>query len=156
MTHFMKAALFASLHYIGFAIALGSIFGRGVYLKKLHEDSQKQNEDLKRVFFCDNLWGVAALLIIVTGFYRAFGSLEKGTDFYLGSGLFNLKLGLFGLIFLLELYPMVVLFKWRIKNKRGVFEFHKNQIKTLVYLNHSEFILVLLIPFIASLMARGF
>ena len=47
------------------------------------------------------MWGVAALLWLVTGLLRAFGGLEKGTQFYLTSNLFWVKMTLFGIIVLL-------------------------------------------------------
>jgi putative membrane protein len=38
---------------------------------------------LNDVFTADSFWGIAALLWIVTGLWRAFGGLEKGSDYYL-------------------------------------------------------------------------
>ena len=43
---------------------------------------------LRRLFLADTMWGVAALLWISTGLVRAFGGLEKGSEFYLASPLF--------------------------------------------------------------------
>jgi putative membrane protein len=55
---------------------------------------------LRRVLLADNIWGVSALILLVTGGMRAFGGYEKGTDYYLHQPLFHLKMTLFVLILL--------------------------------------------------------
>ncbi|MBK9514165.1 MAG: DUF2214 family protein [Flavobacteriales bacterium] len=74
--------------------------------------------DLQAVFLADNWYGVAALCWVITGLWRAFGGLEKGSEFYLESHWFIGKMGLFALVFLFELWPMVTLVRWRIDRKR--------------------------------------
>ena len=74
---------------------------------------------LKRVFQADNFWGVAALLWVGTGLWRAFGGLEKGTAYYLASNAFEIKMGLFAAVGLLEIWPMATLIAWRIRIAKG-------------------------------------
>ena len=79
----MIAAVVSSLHLLALAIGLPAVFLRGRALK-----GQLDADGLRRLLAADNAWGVAAVLWIVTGLLRAFGGLEKGTDFYLRSPLF--------------------------------------------------------------------
>lgn len=76
----------AALHLIALGIGLGALWARGRALRGPLDAAR-----LKRVFYADNWWGVAALLWIATGLLRAFGGLEKGTDYYLHNTWFLVK-----------------------------------------------------------------
>jgi len=95
------------------ALALG---GAGIVLRwrGLAEAKQDLEGGVKRGLFGDNLWGVAALIWLPTGLLRAFGGLEKGTDYYLSSPAFWVKMALFITILALEVWPMVTLIRWRL------------------------------------------
>jgi putative membrane protein len=151
----MLSSLIASLHYLALGIGLGSVFMRGRYFKALSENPQNEL-DIKRLLTADNFWGVAAALWIITGLLRAFGGLEKGTEWYLHNPLFHLKIGLFLLIFILETVPMIALIKARIGRKKGNWPgFTVEKLKLYRQLNHFEAMLVFIIIFVASAMARG-
>ncbi|MDB5282499.1 MAG: putative rane protein, partial [Bacteroidota bacterium] len=93
----MNLKLFiAFIHILVFGIGFYSIWTRANALKKL-----KDNSGLPEVFKADNFWGLAALLWIVTGVWRAFGGLEKGTAYYVHNTAFLIKMLLFGLVFVL-------------------------------------------------------
>jgi putative membrane protein len=85
----MISAAFSALHLLALAIGLPSVFMRGRALKGPLDET-----GLRRLFTADTLWAVAAALWIVTGLVRAFGGLEKGSQFYLSSPLFVVKMGL--------------------------------------------------------------
>jgi putative membrane protein len=68
---------------------------------------------VSRAFAADSWWGVAALLWIVTGLWRLFAGTEKATGYYLHDSLFLDKMQIFGVIFLLEIWPMITLIRWR-------------------------------------------
>lgn len=144
------SAILSALHLLALGVGLSSIEQRARALA-----GPLDTEGLKRVFRADALWGIAALLWITTGAARAFGPLEKGTEFYLGNRLFHLKLGLFLLIFVLEIVAMRTLTGWRKAVRR-----HEtpdlSRAKTLATLSRVEMLLVVVIVFIASFMARGF
>jgi putative membrane protein len=143
------AAVVSSLHLLALAIGLPSVFLRGRALK-----GQLDGDGVRRLLAADNAWGVAAVLWIVTGLLRAFGGLEKGTDFYLRSPLFWTKMALFLLILLLEVRPMVTFIRWRIQLGRGL-PVDTSVARRLYTLNHIELALVVVMVFVASLMARG-
>lgn len=101
------------------------------------------------------MYGIAALLWIVTGLWRAFGGLEKGTDYYLESTAFWIKMTLFAAIFAAEIYPIVTFMKWRIKLKQRK-EFSLAPCRLLSRLTYIELILLTAMVFTAVMMARGF
>jgi putative membrane protein len=109
---------------------------------------------LRRLLAADNAWGIAAVLWVVTGLLRAFGGLEKGTEFYLRSPLFWTKMGLFALVLLLEIRPMVAFIRWRIQLGRGQ-AVDTSPSRALYTINHIELAIVVVMVFVASLMARG-
>jgi putative membrane protein len=145
----MVAAVVSSLHLLALAIGLPAVFLRGRALK-----GQLDADGLRRLLAADNAWGVAAVLWIVTGLLRAFGGLEKGTDFYLRSPLFWTKMALFLLILLLEIRPMVTFIRWRIQVGRGL-PVDTSVARRLYTLNHIELALLVVIVFVAGMMARG-
>lgn len=146
----MISAVVSALHVLALAVGLPAVFLRGRALR-----SPLDAEGLRRLFAADNVWGVAALLWIGTGLARAFGGLEKGTQFYLGSRLFWVKLGLFAAILALELWPMTAFIRWRMRRGRGLAP-DTSRARLFHALNHAEMALVVVIVFVASFMARGF
>ena len=146
----MLAAIVSAPHLLALAIGLPSVFLRGRALR-----GRLDREGLRRVFAADTVWGIAAALWLVTGLLRAFGGLEKGTAFYLGSWLFLTKMGLFVLIVALEIRPMVTLIRWRAA-MRGAGTPDTSAARSLYHLNHVELALVVVMVFVASFMARGY
>jgi putative membrane protein len=144
------AAIVSALHLLALAVGLPGVFLRGRALK-----SRLDRAGLQRVFAADTVWGVAAVLWLVTGLLRAFAGLEKGTAFYLASHLFWLKVGLFVAIALLEIRPMVTLMRWRAVVRGGGIP-DTSAARALYHANHVELALVVVMVFVASFMARGF
>jgi putative membrane protein len=143
------SAIVSALHLLALAIGLPSVYLRGRALKR-----PLDADGLKRLFAADSVWGIAALLWIATGLLRAFGGLEKGTQFYLTSPLFWVKMTLFVLIILLEIWPMVTFIGWRVALGRGS-QPNTSRARELYLVNHIEMALVVLMVFVASFMARG-
>jgi len=90
----------------------------------------------------------------VSGASRQWSGLEKGAQFYLTSPLFWVKMTLFVLILLLEIWPMVTFIRWRMAVGRGV-QPDTSRARELYLVNHIEMALVVLMVFVASFMARG-
>ena len=145
----MVAAIVSALHLLALAIGLPSVYLRGRALK-----GPLDAAGLKRLFTADGVWGIAAVVWIATGLLRAFGGLEKGAQFYLTSPLFWVKMTLFVLILLLEIWPMVTFIRWRMAVGRGV-QPDTSRARELYLVNHIEMALVVLMVFVASFMARG-
>src|SRR5262245_66381956 len=85
----MISAIVSALHLLALAIGLPGVFLRGRALA-----GPLDGPGLRRLFIADTWWGVAALVWIATGLARAFAGLEKGTQFYLASSLFWVKMAL--------------------------------------------------------------
>lgn len=148
------SALIASLHYFGLALALGGVFMRGRSFRALKAASPSvRPEATKQVFFADNIWGISAILSIGSGLARAFGGFEKGTDYYLANPYFHLKMGLFLFVFALEIWPMVVLIRWRIRKKIPTDQ-DLSVLPKFIPINDLELVLLGAIVWIAPLMAR--
>jgi putative membrane protein len=143
------SAIVSSLHLLALALGLPAVFLRGRAL-----GGPLDADGLRRLLAADNLWGIAAVLWIVTGLLRAFGGLEKGADFYLHSPLFWTKMALFLVVLLLEIRPMATFIRWRIRLGRGE-AIDTSAARALYTLNHVELAIVVVMVFVASLMARG-
>lgn len=147
-------ASLSALHLIALAIGFGAVFARGRRLRDLRR-SPDDAAALTRLFQADALWGLAAVLWILTGVLRAFGGLEKTPAFYLGNGFFWVKMGLFVLILALEVRPMVTFVRWRAARARGRAPVAGSNWNALIAINDAETVVVVLITFVAALMARG-
>jgi len=139
--------LLATLHILNFGLGFYAIWSRANALKKLKDVS-----DLNEVFKADNLWGLAGLLWIATGLWRAFGGLEKGSHYYLHSKPFIAKWRSF--VSFSSSKPMVTLIRWRArKRKNEPIDFSSPRL--LTRLSHIESGLFAIIVFLATAMARG-
>jgi putative membrane protein len=148
--------LAAGLHYLALGIGLGSLFARGLHFRGLKRPGSNQHEELKSLLMADHFWGLAALIWIASGLWRLFGGVEKAPSFYFHNPFFFIKMGLFGLVFLLEIPPMVTLLQWRRQlRKKGKVAIAKDKMGILIVLNNLEVALVVVIPFVAAAVARG-
>ncbi len=141
--------LLAALHLLALGIGLGAVIMRAQGLS-----SSLDTDELRRVFWADTMWGVAALLWIATGLYRAFGGIEKGTTYYLHNWAFALKMGLLILILILEVRPMTTLIRWRIQTGRSQ-ALDTAPARGMAAISWIQAGLVVLMVFAASAMARG-
>ncbi|MGY3644124.1 DUF2214 family protein [Pseudomonas sp. PK-RTE-24] len=142
--------ILAAVHLFAFALAFWAVLTRGTAFSQLSAGTG----ELKRVLLADNLWGLSALTLLITGAMRAFGGYERGSDYYLHQPLFHLKMTLFLLILLMELAPMITLIKWRIASSRGVAP-EAGRAKLYARISHVEALLLILMMVAATGMARG-
>jgi putative membrane protein len=140
----------AAAHLLAFALGFWAVLARGTSFRRLADGAG----EARSVLMADNLWGISALVLLITGAMRAFGGYEKGTDYYLHQPLFHLKMTLFVLILVLEVAPMVTLIKWRIARARGA-AIDTRRAKLFARMSHTQALLVLLMVVAATGMARG-
>lgn len=140
----------AAIHLLAFAMGFWAVLTRGAAFNRLAAGAGEQG----RVLLADNIWGISALILLVTGAMRAFGGYEKGTDYYLHQPLFHLKMTLFVLILLIELAPMITLVKWRIAKARGT-PLDVGRARLYARISHVEALLLVLMVLAATGMARG-
>lgn len=144
----MTAWLIASCHLV--ALALG---GAGISLRwrGLTDAATGDLEGgVRRGLFGDNLWGIAALIWLPTGLLRAFAGFEKGTEYYTAAPAFWLKMALVIAVFVLEVWPMVTLIRWRIGTPPDAVSARRIATVSAIQLG-----LTLLTVFVAGAMARG-
>ena len=146
LTHWFLAAV----HLLALALGFWAVLVRGTAFRRLADG----RAEVRSVLVADNIWGISAVVLLITGGMRAFGGYEKGTDYYLHQPLFHLKMTLFVLILLLEIAPMVTLIKWRIALARKV-AIDAGRAKLFARISHMEALLVLLMVVAATGMARG-
>jgi len=142
--------LLAGLHLLALGIGVGAVWARGRGLKGPLDAAA-----LKRVFYADTWWGIAALLWVATGLVRLFGGLEKASAYYLHNHLFWVKMGLLGVILVLEVAPMLALIRWRGAVRRGQLP-ETGSAPRFARISFVQAGLVVLMVLAATGMARGY
>jgi putative membrane protein len=143
----------AGLHLLALGLGLGAVISRGTALRE-----SPSNATLRRAFRADATWGIAAALWLVTGLWRLLAATEKPTDYYLLNPLFHAKMGLFILILVIELWPMITLMRWRRAFRTGESAervMGRGAGRRIAVLSHIEALLVVAIIFVAVALARG-
>ena len=144
----LTSALLSAIHVLTLALGLGAIVVRGRALARPLDDVGWQ-----RLLAADNLWGIAAGLWIASGVARVFFG-GKSPDFYWYNGYFWIKLGLFGLVFALELTPMITFIRVRTARRRGT-ALPPFSVDAYRRIHTAETVLVVAIVVVAAFMARG-
>lgn len=110
----------------------------------------------RSLFRVDLAFGIVAGLVLITGAARAM-HFGKGLDYYLNNSFFHAKVGLFVVIALLSIFPTVTFLKWRPALKAGqIPSISPTKARWVKLVIRIELLALLLIPLLASLMARGF
>lgn len=143
-------SIMATLHHIAaFAVTATLVYEFVAFRKNLtvHE--------ARRILHVDSAYGISAGLLIIVGLLRVF-YFEKGSAFYLNNNMYWIKMGLFIIAGLLSIYPTVRFLKWRANLKENKApEISDDEFKKIRVFVHLELACILLILFVAPLMARG-
>ena len=142
------SALLSVIHVLTLALGLGGVVMRGRALARPLDEAGWQ-----RLLAADNLWGIAAGLWIASGLARVFFG-GKEPSFYWRNGFFWIKLALFGLVFALELTPMMTFIRVRTARRRST-ALPRFSVEAFRRINTAEIVLVVAIVFAAAFMARG-
>lgn len=141
--------LFAWLHLLGLGIGLGAVWARARALR-----GPLDRTGLRRVFYADGWWGVAAAIWIGTGLVRVIGGLEKDMDFYLQNHIFWGKMALLLAVLVLEMPAMLTFMRWRVQVAHG--ETPDTTVAgRYARISDVQAVLVLLMVLAATAMARG-
>lgn len=98
----------AAIHLLALGVGFSAIRKRaGLLLQPANPGA------VRGALRADAEWGIASVLWIVTGLWRYLGGIEKPTIFYNYNHVFLAKMGVFLLIFALEIWPMITLARWR-------------------------------------------
>lgn len=143
----------AVLHLLALGIGLGAIYARARALNQVRQDAGA----LRRAFAADSWWGIAALLWISTGLWRALAGTEKSPSYYWSNHVFYTKMTLLVLILALEVWPMVTLIRWRTAERRGALPENLGPTaRRFARISDVQTLLVVGIVIAAVLMARGY
>ena len=140
----------AAVHILALGIGRGAVWSRARSLR-----GRLDTEGLRRVFAADSWWGLAAALWLATGLARLFMETEKSTAYYMSNPLFHAKMGMFVLIVLLEIWPMVTLIGWRRQRARSG-NVGTTSAGRLAAVSTFQALLVMGIVFVAVALARGY
>tara|TARA_Y100001968_G_C19364555_1_gene721751 strand:- start:72 stop:482 length:411 start_codon:yes stop_codon:yes gene_type:complete len=103
----------------------------------------------------DIIYGLAGLALLITGIYRVI-KLGQGSYFYTQNPIFWSKIIIFALVGSLSLYPTITYILWAIPLSKGKLpEVTTALVARLKLIINIELIGFSLIPFFATLMARG-
>lgn len=133
------------LHFISVFVIFGTLLTEHMLLKK-----QLTPAEVQRIFRVDAVYGLAATVLLIVGLTLWFGDVGKPAEFYTRNGLFHAKLTLFILVGLISIWPTVFYFKNAGSNQAQV-----TVPKSVVMMIRLELLLLLVIPLLAGLMAKG-
>ncbi|HBO1631368.1 TPA: DUF2214 family protein [Pseudomonas aeruginosa] len=145
----MAQAIVAYLHYLSIFL-LFALLVLQHRLLRLPLDLERA----RSLAAIDRGYGLCALAVLASGLARVLW-YGKGLDYYLHNGLFHAKVGLFVLAALVSLLPTVTF--WRGALKAGeVPAVTPARGRRVVMAVRLQLLLLLVIPLLATLMARGF
>ena len=112
-------------------------------------------ESLRLLLRADGFYGLAAIIVVVTGFLN-WMNFGKGYEYYASNSIFTIKFSLFILVGLLSIYPTVWFFRYKKRNKKDpTEEIEIENFKRLKQIINIELLLMAFIPLLATLMANG-
>ena len=142
----MPEYLTTYLHYLGYAVLVAALVLELFLLRP-----QLDAATARRLALADLAYGLAAVLMLVTGLLRVVAG-SKPAAYYAHNWLFHLKVTLFLVIVGLSVYPTLRFVKQR-RLPPGAGAVYPAAVRRLVT---AELILALLLPLLAVLMARGY
>ncbi len=146
----IQSASIAYIHYLSFMICFGALIFERISIKI----NPNKKEAISMVI-ADIIYGLAGLALLITGIYRVI-KLGQGSYFYTQNPIFWSKIIIFALVGSLSLYPTITYILWAIPLSKGKLpEVTTALVARLKLIINIELIGFSLIPFFATLMARG-
>lgn len=130
------------LHFIGIMMLFSMLVAENIIMLK-----QLTNEAIKKLAIIDGLYGFGAVLTLAAGLLLWL-YVGKPKEFYTANMLFHIKLGLFVLVALFSIVPTVFLLK-NLKSSSVIVPSY------IIVIKRIELLIILLMPFLAVLIARG-
>jgi putative membrane protein len=107
--------------------------------------------EIARIARVDAVYGIAALCLLAAGLTLWFSGAGKPSVFYSKNWIFHTKITCFALIGIFSIYPTMFF----IRNRKGRLDEIVAIPKSIFMLLRLELTLLLIIPLLAGLMARG-
>ena len=134
------------LHFLSILTIAATVLGEYLLLKPV-----MTRKEIGRLSKIDVFYGLAAIVLLGAGLTLWFGGISKPTFYYSKNWIFHLKVGLFALVGILSIYPTVFFIKQRKGDEAETITIPSK----LIWMIRLELILLLIIPLLATLMARG-
>lgn len=143
----LPSAFAAYGHYLGLALSVGCLV-----TERLTVRAGMSEEEEKRLVVADSIYGLAAVLIVVTGYLRvvAYG---KGWDFYAHEPIFWVKLWLLSVMGAASFFPTVQIVKRAVGPPPGPMS--EKLAARMTSIINAELLAIGSIPLAATLMSRG-
>ena len=146
----LKSASVAYIHYLSFMICFGALIFERVRIKT----GPNKKEAISMVV-ADVVYGLAGIALLISGIYRVI-KFGQGSEFYTQNPIFWTKIIIFALVGSLSLYPTITYIMWAIPLSKGKLpDVSTNLVARLKLILNIELVGFSLIPFFATLMARG-
>jgi len=139
------------LHYIGIMTLMGALIAEHLMMKP-----GMRKSEINSLSAVDAIYGISAILVLVTGLLRWFIVDPKGADFFTHNHMFHVKVTLFIIMAILSIFPTIRIMKWRKKAKSEPnFEPSTKDVKKQLMFIRIELLLIVVIPLLAVMVARG-
>ncbi|TXH89856.1 MAG: DUF2214 family protein [Pseudomonas sp.] len=146
----MADAIAASLHYLSIFVLFALLTCEHILFR-----ADLDHSTARRLLRIDIAYGISAGLVLVTGAVRVVW-YGKGLDYYLHNWLFHTKVSLFILLGLLSILPTLTFFNWRNDLLAGKApSVSPAQARRTIWVIRLELLILVCLPVLASLMARG-
>lgn len=134
------------LHFISVFAIVGALVSEHLLLK-----ATLTRNDILRLSKIDGVYGLAVLALLGVGMTLWLGGIGKPTEFYSNNPVFHIKLTLFVVIGLLSIYPTVFFIKQAKGDPTEIVAIPK----TIFWMIRFELLILLVMPILAGLMAKG-
>ena len=133
------------VHFIALFVWIGALTSEHLLLKP-----QMSRAEIARLARIDAVYGLSAVLVVTAGLILWFG-VGKPAEFYSSNWIFHTKVGLAIIVGLLSIYPTVFF----IKNRKGQEDKKIDIPSNVKVLVRVQLAIMLIIPLLATLMAKG-
>ena len=138
------------LHYIGIMVLTGSLMA--MYILVMSGLSRSRIEYISSM---NILYWIMLADILITGLLRWF-IIGKHASFYNANPLFHVKVTLFAIVVILAFFASMKIGKWKsVINMGRLNDIAEKDTKKLLWLFRIQFLLIVIIPFLATMVATG-
>jgi len=134
------------VHFISIFGIVGTLVSEHLLIKK-----ELTRAEISRLARIDAVYGLAAMILLAAGLTLWLGGFGKPSVYYSKNWIFHTKITLVFTIALLSIYPTVFF----IRNSKGNPQEVITVPKSIFWLLRLELMLLLIIPLLAGLMAKG-
>ena len=141
----MEEVLVRYVHLLGIIL-----FSSGLFVELYLLSEKVSAEQMKKLVVADRMCGVSIIIVLISGLLLWF-FVGKPSVFYSGNWVFYVKLSVLFVIFLLAIYPAIFFIRNQSNDKREI-----EIPKRVISLIRTEVALLIIMSFLAVVMARGY